>query len=587
MKLTRRVIQIAKPYWLHLLGIFILNLISMPLALLNPIPIKLVLDYAFGSEPIPAWLDLMLPESWESWEGVSMFAALLIIGTAVLRYSQGMGSWLLQSWTGEKLVLDLRTLMFNQVQRLSLQYHDQKGSSESLYRIQYDAYSLRGLLINNLFPFITASLTLLGMLYVMTSMQWQFTLVALTLVPLLFFLTRYSSTRLRTYWDKVKKSESSAMAVVHETLGALRVVKAFGREDQEAQRFKDRSWAAIRSQMKVAWMGGIYDLLLGMLMALATASVLYMGALFVNQGSISLGDLTVIMAYLAQMFGPMETISKNINSLQSSLASSQRVFDLLDMEREVKESENPVSLKRAKGNILFEKMAFGYKEDTPVLQDINIQIQAGQKVGILGTTGAGKSTLLSLLTRLYEPQSGKIALDGMDIREYALEDYRRQFAIVLQEPVLFSTSIAENIAYGNPDASREEIIAAAKAARAHDFIMQDKEAYDAQVGERGMQLSGGERQRISLARAFIRNAPILILDEPTSSVDIGTEAAIMEVVENLMKGRTTFLITHRLDTLKDCDVLLHLKDGQLHRLNTELEGNVLEAKKALTNKENS
>jgi ATP-binding cassette subfamily B protein len=286
---------------------------------------------------------------------------------------------------------------------------------------------------------------------------------------------------------------------------------------------------------------------------------------FVQSGALTLGDLTIILAYLAQLYDPLKTLSNRSATIQSSMASAERAFALLDQAPDVVERPNARTLGRSTGALSFENVSFSYGDERHVLKNITMEIPAGTRLGIAGTTGAGKTTLFSLLPRFYDPIAGRIRLDGVDLRDYKLADLRNQFAIVLQEPVLFSRSIAENIAYARPDASEAEIIEAAKAANAHDFILGLPDGYETRVGERGMRLSGGERQRISLARAFLKDAPILILDEPTSSVDVKTEAGIMESMERLMAGRTTIMIAHRLSTLASCDMRIEVEDGRLHQ----------------------
>jgi len=410
--------------------------------------------------------------------------------------------------------------------------------------------------------------------------QWQLAIIALCVIPPLFILTRLSTKRLNKDWTKVKENESLAMSVVHEVLSALRVVKAFGQENNENTRFRHQSDKAVKGQIKVAWIGASFNFFISMLFATGTALFIYFGAKYVQSGQMSLGDLTLVISYLGMVFGPLQSISKNFNNLQSSITSLNRVYTLLDQEKEVKEAAHSIHLDRARGSFEFQNVSFYYNEDQPVLQGISFEIKAGDRVGIMGFTGAGKSTLISLLIRFYDTSDGVIAIDGNEITNYKLADYREQFSIVLQEPVLFSTTIRENISYGKPDATETEIIDAAKAANAHDFITKCINGYDTQVGERGMQLSGGERQRISIARAFIKNAPVLILDEPTSSVDIKTEAQIMEAMERLMEGRTTFMITHRLDTLSSCNIILHLEHGKLIEVVRDHDINYIAQKKA-------
>jgi ATP-binding cassette subfamily B protein len=577
--IKRTVIQ-ARYYWPYLIVLFILNLLSSPIALLKPLALKILIDNAFDSHPLPKVIKDFFPTNFEfTFQIVLLISVAVAIIVALIDNLNGVANWVLSVYTGEKLVLDFRTKLFNHIQRLSITYHDKYGTSDSLYRLQWDTTAVRTFLMGNLSPLISAFITLLSMVVVMLLIKWQFALIALCVIPALFILTRMSSKRLRTKWEKVKEEESLAMSVVHEVLNALRVVKAFGQEDHESKRFTHKSDIAVRGQVKVAWIASSFHFLVGMVFAIGTALFLYLGAIDVKAGQMTLGELTVVLAYLGQVFGPLQVISKNINDIQSSITSLDRVYSLLDTDKEVKESAHPVSFPRAKGALEFKNVSFAYEIDKPTITDISFSIKPGDRVGIMGSTGAGKSTLISLLIRFYDPSSGKILIDGTNIKDISLADYRKQFGIVLQEPVLFSATIAENIRYGRPGATEKEIIEAAKAANAHDFIINSLSGYNTIVGERGMQLSGGERQRISLARAFIKNAPVLILDEPTSSIDVKTEAQIMEAMERLMKGRTTFMITHRLDTLSTCNVILHIEKGHLVDVLQNHDTSVLELKK--------
>jgi ATP-binding cassette subfamily B protein len=368
---------------------------------------------------------------------------------------------------------------------------------------------------------------------------------------------------LRKQSRQVKRLESSALAVVQETLGALRVVKAFGQEERETARFVGRSVEGMTARLQLALLQGRYGVLLGLTTALGMAAVLLIGVGHVRAGALSLGQLLMVMGYLGQLYQPLKTISQKAGTFQSYLASAERAFALLDERPDVPERPQARRIERARGAVTMRDVSFAYGPEHHVLEDISFEVPPGARVAVVGATGAGKTTLVSLLTRFYDPSAGAILLDGVDLREYRLADLRDQFAIVLQEPVLFSTSIAENIAYGRPGASDADITAAASAAGAHDFIVGLPHGYGTPVGERGMQLSGGERQRVALARAFLKNAPLLILDEPTSSVDVKTEAAILEAMDRLMEGRTAFLITHRQTALVTCDVRLHLERGRL------------------------
>jgi ATP-binding cassette subfamily B protein len=351
------------------------------------------------------------------------------------------------------------------------------------------------------------------------------------------------------------------MSIVQEALAAVRIVKAFGQEEREQQRFLHHSKESVWARIRIAFAEGGLGLLLGLTIAIGTAMVLFIGTRHVQAGLLSLGGLLMIMTYITQLYGPLEMLSSMVAHIQGSLASAQRAFVLLDELPDVVERQNAIPVDRSLGAVTFAAVSFAYNKNGPVLHDVSFQVAPGSRVGITGITGAGKTTLINLLTRFYDPTEGCILLDGKDLRDYRLAELRNQFSMVLQEPVLFSTSIAENIAYAKPGATEEEITGAAKAANAHDFIMGLSDGYDTLVGERGMRLSGGERQRISLARAFLKDAPILLLDEPTSALDSQTEAQILEALERLMIGRTTFIIAHRLSTIRNADKILILQDG--------------------------
>lgn len=569
--LARTLLLEAKPYWLHLACILLLNLLSIPIALLAPLPVKIGVDSVIGSKPVPHFLTEVIPrEVFGSESGILIVSACLLLAIALVKQFLSLGSWVLQNYTGEKLALGFRAQLFRHVQRLSLSYHDTRGSTESVYRIQYDAPAVQWFLTNGIVPFLTSGLTLLSMLYVMVKIDAELALVALAVAPVLFLLTRASGKRLRDRWYEVKKSESSAMSVIQEALGAVRVVKAFGQEEREKERYMKYAREGVKGQIDLAIIGGSFNLFNGLAIAIGTASVLFLGIRHVQGGILTLGELFMVFAYLSQLYAPMEAMTRKVAELQSSLVSADRAFSLLDEAPDVTDSPFSRRITRAKGSVSFQKVSFGYDEDQLVLRDISFEVSPGIHVGIMGATGAGKTTLVSLLTRFCDPKLGRILIDDIDLREYRLDDVRNQFALVLQDAVLFSTSVAENIAYARPGASRREIIDSAKAANAHQFILELPNGYDTLVGERGMRLSGGERQRISLARAFLKDAPILVLDEPTSSVDMKTEAVIMEAMGRLMVGRTTFMIAHRLRTLQNCDLLLGLENGRLVTFTSEV-----------------
>jgi ATP-binding cassette subfamily B protein len=368
---------------------------------------------------------------------------------------------------------------------------------------------------------------------------------------------------LRKGWSKHKDLSDAAMSVVNEVFSLLRVVKAFTQEKPESDRFAEQGAKSLSAQVHVSFLQSTFNLMTGVVTATGTGIVLYVGVTAIQAGAMTVGDLLVVMAYLVLLYSPLEVIGGQLAGMQDSLASAERAFEYLDEQTEVEEIPDAIPVTRVRGDFRIENMCFGYKSGADVLQNISLIVPAGSRVGIAGKTGAGKTTFLSLLMRFYDPTSGAILLDGADLRNYRVKDLRQQFGIVLQEPVLFSTSIADNIAYGRTSASHAEIIAAARAANAHDFIRQFENGYQTLVGERGMRLSGGERQRIALARAFLKDAPVLLLDEPTSSVDLKTEALIMNAMERLMQGRTTFMIAHRLGTLENCDMIFEVKDKKM------------------------
>src|SRR5207249_4404328 len=408
-----------------------------------------------------------------------------------------------------------------------------------------------------------ATITFVAMIYVMARIDWSLALIALAVSPGPVVIARVFRRRLRRQWREVKKLESAAQSVVQEVLGALRIVKAFGQEAREEQRFLGRCGDGMRARMRVAGLEGSYQLLVGLTTAVGTAAVLLIGIGHVRAGALTLGELLMVMGYLAQLYQPLRTIGQKAASLQLHLASAERAFALLDEPPDVEERPDARPLPRAGGAITFRDVSFTYGDDRPVLHDISFDIGLGTRLGIAGASGAGKSTLINLLTRFYDPTEGEVRLDGVDLRDFKLEDLRRQFAVVPQDPVLFSTSIAENIGYAKPGAPRDELIAAAQAANAHEFIVRLPQAYDTQVGERGVQLSGGQRQRIAIARAFLKDSPVLILDEPTSAVDAEAEAAIVGAIRRLMRGRTVILITHRSHLLERCTTLVVLENGRL------------------------
>src|SRR5438876_2657431 len=564
LALYRRLLRQARPYWLHLAVLFCIGLLASPVALLNPVPLKIVVDSVLGTRPLSPALQALLPAAIAGSRGALLAAAVgLLLAVAALAQLQALANKFMQAYVGERLVLGFRTQLVQQAQRLSLSYHDSKGAADSLYRIQQDAAVIDKIMVEGIIPFITAAFTLGTMIVVTARLDWQLALVALAVSPPLFVLSRLFRPRMRRQHRHIKKLESSALAVVQETLGALRVVKAFGGEQRETDRFAQRSREGVAARIRMALTEGRYGLLVGVTTALGTGAVLFIGVQHVQANILTLGQLLMAVTYLGQLYEPLKTVSKKAATLQSYLASAERAFALLDEQPEVPERPHARAIERAVGRVAFRHVSFAYGPERPVLHDVSFEIEPGTRLGVVGATGAGKTTLISLLTRFYDPIEGAILLDGVDLRDYKLLDLRRQFAIVLQDSVLFSISIADNIAYAAPGATRDQVVAAAQAANAHEFIERLPQGYETQVGERGVKLSGGQRQRVALARAFLKDSPVLILDEPTSSVDAKTEAAIVQALERLKQGRTVIVISHRSTTLAGCSAFLTVDGGRV------------------------
>ncbi|HEU5453654.1 MAG TPA: ABC transporter ATP-binding protein [Terriglobales bacterium] len=568
-----RVLRQVRPLWSHLALIVVLCLASAPLAMLLPLPLKIAVDSVLGKQAPPAWMRAIFPASIISTPVTLLYAcAGVLLAVCLVMQAQALASWILQTYAGERMVHEFRAHLFWHVQRLNIAYHEHRGSAATSYRIQHDAPTIQYVTIQGLVPLISASASFLGMLYITARLDRTMALIAVLLSPLVVLMGRSSSRRVHDRWHQVKELDSSAMAVMDEVLSSVRVVKAFGRETAQDERFQLRSSRRMWGQVKLAWVQAGFHTAIGLTVAVGSAAALLVGVAHVRSGVLSLGSLLIVMSYMAQVYEPLRTVSTKLPELQSWLVSLERAFALLDEIPEIADAHQPPEMSepqharaaaRAVGELEFDNVTFGYREARPVLSHVSFSIPAGTRVGIVGRTGSGKSTLINLLTRFYEVDSGSIRLDGVDLRDYRLSHLRDQYSIVMQEPVLFSTTVAENIAFGRPNATQEEIVAAAQAANAHDFIEKLPRGYETVLGDRGTGLSGGERQRISLARAFLKDAPILILDEATSAVDVRTEAKMLESIEKLIQGRTTFMIAHRLGTLRNCDLLLTVEDGEV------------------------
>ncbi|MBI3550079.1 MAG: ABC transporter ATP-binding protein [Elusimicrobia bacterium] len=556
-----RVVREARPYWMHLAAICVLSLSAIPLALLAPLPLKIAVDTFIGSLPLPAALAAWLP-AWmvASKTSLLLFATGLLVLIPLLQQAQAFGSWLLELYTGEKLVFDYRSRLFLHLQRMSLSYHNRKGVSDLLYAVQEDAPLMQYVSIHGAVPIATSTVTVLALIGASLRIDVQLALVSLAVAPALFYMVASYGRRIGHRWHKIRALDNDSFSIVEEALSLIRVVKAYGREEDETRRFADRAGASLREHMSVIFAEAAFGLTVSLVTALGTAGVLWIGMRHVQAGRLTLGELLVVLAYVGQLYKPLETISKKATQMKSSLASTERVFQLFDLQPEVLASPSAKPLGRARGEIVFEDVSFKYGERA-VLSGVSFKIKPGSRVGVSGRTGAGKTTLLGLLPRFHDPVSGRIFLDGLDIKEADLADLRSQFAVAFQDSPLFSATIAENIAYGRPFADEWAIVEAARAANIHDAIMKLPDAYRTHVGAHGACLSGGERQRIALARAFLKDAPIILLDEPTSAIDAASESVIMDAIERLTRGRTTFIISHRQKMLERCDARLHVEQG--------------------------
>ncbi len=570
--MLRRVFADLRPYLSPIFVLLLLSLSAIPITLITPLPIKLMVDTVLGSKPLSGYLTLLAPGgSQVSKDYVLWLAIGILLGATVLTYVQNLLNVWLSSKIGNRMTLDVRARLFRQMQRLSIAYHDTKGAADSAYRTLNDAPMLRSFGIDSMIPLATSILMLSAMIVVTLYLDWQLAIISLLVSPFMFLLTLVFKPRLRTGWRKFKTSESAAMAVAQETLGASRVVKAFGQEDQKSEQLVYHYNESLSAQLRVYVDSAVYNLLVGIVTAAGLAAVLYIGITHVQQpNGLTLGNLLVVNYYVTQLYTPLRNVGQKALDMQMSLTGIERVHAVLDEKPDVPEAPNALPLARAEGKIGFQNVSFEYVTGNPVLQNVSFDLPAGYCLGVVGPTGSGKTSLSSLLLRFFDPKEGAITLDDVDLRNYRLADLRNQFAVVHQDTVLFSTTIAENIRFARPDAAMDEVTAAARAANAHDFIMNLPDGYDTIVGERGMKLSGGERQRVSLARAFLKNAPILILDEPTSSLDVHNETAILETIQRLMKDRTTLMIAHRASTLRNCNMILTLEDGRVSGMTSEV-----------------
>ena len=565
-----RTFPYLRPYWRLAAISWGLTILIALVGLLAPWPLTILIDSVLGDHPLPPMLQSLLGSVTPDRFALMVVVVLAGLGVTLLDNLLNVLDNYVQTRLEQGMILDFRSDLFQHTQRLSLAFHDQRRSGQLIFAINNQAGAVVGLFMT-IQPLVQSVLTLVGMFWILIGIDWQLAFLSLTVVPFLYYAVGYYSTHIQARLIEVKGMEGQTLSIIHEAISMLRVIVAFGREHYEHQRFRRQGEQAMVARVKLTVRQTLFSLAVNVTTAAGTALVLGFGAYRALAGELTTGQLLVVLSYIGLVYKPLETISYTIGSLQERFVSLQVAFKLLDTEPEIRDAPNARVLPRAQGHIRFEEVYFHYNRRTETLKDISFAVQPGQVVAIVGPTGAGKTTLISLLPRFYDLQEGRITLDGHDIRQLTVQSLREQFSIVLQEPLLFSGTIAENIRYGRLEATTEEIIAAAQAANAHDFILRLPQQYETPIGERGAQLSGGERQRISVARAFLKDAPILILDEPTSAIDSKTEAVILDALDRLMVGRTTFMIAHRLSTIRHADLILVIQQGQLVEQGTHNE----------------
>jgi ABC-type multidrug transport system fused ATPase/permease subunit len=557
-----------RPHWKLAAASVLLTVFSSLAALLIPWPLKIIVDHVLGTDPVSSTLAEALGAVAQNRIHLLLFAVIggLVVALAV------NGLHVLSNYVNTKIeqyiTLDFRSDLFLHAQRMSLAFHDRRRSGMLIYLINSQGSAPAGLIMA--IPlFAESGLMLIGMFWISFHIDATLALASLGVVPFLYYSVGYYTRNIQSRLQHVMGLEAESLAVIHESLSMMRVIVAFGREEHEYQRFRDRTATAVAGRVKVTVRQTVFSMVVNMITAIGSAIVLGLGAYHVIQGKITVGQMLVVIAYIAAVYKPLETISYTIGTLQDNVVSLKITFEHLDTVPDIQDAPHAKAIQRARGHVQYEQISFSYSGRIDTLKDISFEAKPGQVIGIVGPTGAGKSTLVSLLPRFYDSKQGSIFLDGNEVAELTIKSLRQQVSIVLQEPLLFSGTIAENIRYGRLNATVEDIIGAAKGANAHEFIMRLPDQYETMLGERGAQISGGERQRISVARAFLKNAPILILDEPTSSVDSKTEAVILEALDRLMMGRTTFMIAHRLSTLHHADLILVLDQGRLVEQGTQ------------------
>jgi len=531
---------------------------------LEPWPLKIVLDNVLKSRPIHGWLNpLILSTFGDDKLTLLKFAAVAALAIAVLGALCSYTEKYFTTSVGQWVMHDLRRTLYSHIQRLSLAYHDQKQTGDLISRVTSDIDAIQSFIASGLLGAVINTLTLLGMIGVMFYIDWRFTLIALSVAPVLFAVVFTYTRRIKKASREVRKKEGEILSVIQEVFSSIRVVKAFAREDFEQRRLEEESLEGVEVALHARSLKARLTPLVEIIVAVGTSLVLWYGSKMALAGALSAGSLIVFIMYLGKMYKPMQELSKMTDAYAKASVGYERIREVLDTEREVKDLPGARRATNLKGAIEFDKVSFSYDGERPILSDVSFRIEPGKVAALVGPTGAGKTTIISLIPRFYDPTSGVVKVDGLDVRRYMQKSLRQQISFVLQDTLLFHAPIWNNIAYGKPEATRAEILRAAELANAHEFIAKMPDGYNTMVGERGVTLSGGQRQRIAIARAIIRNTPILILDEPSSGLDAASEKLVFEALDRLMEGKTSIVIAHRLSTIRRADVIFVVKDGAI------------------------
>jgi len=563
---------LIRPYWTSLAIAFVALLAEAAAGLLEPWPLKVVIDNLLQSKALPEPIGSVVAGLFGSGStavltfAVAAVAMIAVVG-AVSAYVETYLTTSVSQWIGH----DLRRTLYHHIQRLSLADHDKARTGDLITRVTSDIGVIQSFIDSALLGILFNVITLAGMIGVMFYLDWRFTLVALAVMPVLFLVVYRFTRRIKKASRAVRKQEGQLLSVVAEVLTSIRVVKAFAREDYEQKRFDSESLASVEAGLEARKLKARLAPIVEVIVAIGTCLAIWYGARRALAGDLSAGVLIVFLLYLGKMYKPMRDLSKMTDTVSKATVGYERIREVLEIESVVRDAPRARRAPKFTGRIEFDKVSFSYGEAEPILTDVSLTIEAGQVAAIVGPSGAGKTTVVSLIPRFYDPTSGRVVIEGSDIRQYRLKSLRDQMSFVLQDTLLFRTTIWENIAYGRPGASAAEIRRAAELANAAEFIEAMPDGYDTMVGDRGITLSGGQRQRIAIARAVIRNTPILILDEPTSGLDAESEQLVMEALHKLMEGRTSVVIAHHLDTIRKADAILVIKDSELAEQGTHDE----------------